>query len=284
MTSLIDALTAARVYTPLDAEGEADIVARAQAGDTAAARILLDNHLGVIVNEVTRAVRRGKGFVSDVDRAREEAFTDAILVFYRVIEKYKPGRGWFSGLLKTALRNDPDLAMILNRTRAMTVPRASMDRRAQAIAAAEGDLAKARELAPQFGLARETYDAITQVVQSSNSIGAEGEGTFWGAGRGNNATSQGGADKGRHPTSVPEPLRFDEPGYVHIEDLLDAKAALAVLDPEEHEIICGLFGLNGWPEHSQAELAAELGRSRQTIRRIRDRAMLKMQAHFQDKE
>lgn len=287
MTALIQAMTAARVVTHFDSdEDEVAMILRAQSGDKAATRILLDNYLGTLVNEVNRVIKRAGGFVQDRDQAYEDAFTDAILVFYRVIEKFRPGRGNFAGLLQTALRNDQALTMIVNRTRAMTIPRATMDRRAAALKAAEGDAVKARELAPQFGITRETYDAITQVFQSNNVIGGEGE---WNGTRGTErgiqkSTTQGGGTAGRPSQAVPEPLQFNDPGYVRAEDLHDVKAALSVLDFEERDVICALYGLDGWPEHSQTELAAELGVSRSWVRKRLQTAMLKMQAQFNDKE
>lgn len=272
MTALTKALTAARTVTPLDEDAEAAMIARAQSGDRDAARILLDNYLGSLVNEVNRVIKRAGGFVRDYDQTYEDAFTDAVLVFYRVIEKFRPGRGRFAGLLQTALRNDQALTMIVNRTRAMTVPRATMDRRAAALKAAEGDAEKAREIAPQFGITRETYDAITQVFQSNNTIDAR-------------AAEPGDKQQvDRAYTPVSEPLQFNEPGYVHAEHLHDVRKALSVLNFEEREVICGLFGLDGWPEHTQRELARELGVSRTWVRKRLDTAMLKMQAQFEIKE
>ncbi len=272
-TNLIDSLTANRVYTLLDQDAEAAMLARAKGGDQDATKVIIDNYLGTLVNEVDRVVRKAGGFIENSVEAREDAMTDAILVLYRVIDKFRPGRGRFGGLLKTALRNDPTLTMVMNRTRAMTVPRATMDRRAAAIRAAEGDVEKARELAPQFGMTRETFDAIAQVIQSNNTLNPDlGE-------------EHGGPDTTRGAGDVNGVgLEMTEPEYVRIEDLHDARAALSVLDPDEYRVICGLYGLEGWPEHSQYELAADLGVSRQTVRRLRDAAMLKMQAHFQDKE
>lgn len=269
MTALSQALTATRVLTPLDEEAEAAVVARAKSGDQAAARILIDNYLGLLMREVDALMRRSQGFIyGDWDRAYEEAFTDAILVFYRVVDKFNPERGRFKGLLQTALRNDPTFNDVLGNSRTMRVSQTTQRRRLAAIRAAGGDIARARELAPEHGLSRETFDAVTQVFDSNNDL----------------PEYRSGDTEQRASVSDLAATSLEEPGFVRIEDLQDAHAALSVLNFEERDVICGLFGLEGWPEHSQHELAAELGKSRQTIRRLRDSAMLKMQAHFQDKE
>lgn len=285
MTSLSKAMTDARVETHFDSPTDEDaMIERAANGDRAAAKILIDNHLGILVNETHRVMKRAGGLVVDRDSMYEDVFTDAILVFYRVLSKYQPGRGGFAGLLQTALRNDRTFNDSLARVRVMTVTQQTLRRRGLAIKAAEGDLAKARELAPQFGLTRETFDAASQVYLTTDTLGGEAEQSPADSPRGPGVASQGGGTSGRAATVVPAPLQFNDPGFVRIEDLQDARTALSLLTVEEHWVICGLYGLEGWAEKSQYELADELGFSRQKVRRLRDSAMLKMQAHFKDKE
>lgn len=256
--NIIDTLD--RIPNPPRSDVErAELIELSRIGDESAKLALLRIYLAPILKEVTRATRNaiGAGLVSQADFAstQEEILSEAILVFYRVVEAFDPARGMrgFVTFLTRALRNDEGVNSASNRARPMRVPMNTAIMRTHAIKAADGDIDKARDLAPQFGLTKSTFDAITRVFQSDVPI--------------DDATATG----------------MDR-NYVRIEHLQDTGRALAALDFTTRMIVESSYGLNGQPQQSNHEIAANLGISRRTVQRRLESAMLTMRNELNPEE
>lgn len=248
---------------PLPTEPMDDLIALAQIGDKDATLKVLRAHMGILVNEITRAVRivTQGGFVGSSAHLRDDVTSDALQVFFRALEAYDPERsktGRFGSLLTTALRRDEALNSAINRVRAFRVPVQMAMRRAAAIKAAGGDMEKARTLAPQFNITKSTFDAISDLYDAGVSMNND---------------------------DAPESLfGHSESGYVRIDHLQDVARALEGLDFTTRMIVESSYGLNGQPQQSNVEIAAALGISRRSVARRLDAAMTTMQATLQKEQ
>jgi DNA-directed RNA polymerase specialized sigma24 family protein len=252
--NLIDTLNTIP-YPSLDDDARIDLLQCAKLGDQSALLTLTRVYLGPLVTETDRAVRAsvGAGLAFDTSELREEVFSETLQVFYRVVDAFDTDRGMrgFVAFLNRALRNDEGVNSATNRARPMRIPYVSSVRRSQAIKAAGGDMEKARDLAPEYGITKSTFDAITRVFQSDVAIDDA------------NAT---GLDR----------------NFVRIEHLQDAERALGALDLGARMIVESSYGLNGQPQQSNHEIAANLGISRRSVQRRLEAAMLVMRETIND--
>lgn len=251
--NIIDAVNASRPKTFPTVEEEATLVRAAQTGDRDAFAQILRNYVGLIVNEIDRAVRLNRHFIADPVDARSEAFNDAVVVLHRVVEHWTHDR--IGGMLRTSLRNDQNFSAFINKARPITVPFQTLIARQRAIKAAGNDITQARVIgAEKHSLRPETFDAIGDVFHMQNGEPANTD------------------------------LYRDDRTFVEIDTLQDAARALAVLKPDDRALVEAYFGLNGSPEQSQTQIAASLGVSRQTVNKRLARATLKMQAAMNPEE
>ena len=251
--NIIDAVNASRPKTFPTVEEEATLVRAAQAGDRDAFAQILRNYVGLIVNEIDRALRLNRHLIADPVDARSEAFNDAVVVLHRVVEHWTHDR--IGGMLRTSLRNDQNFSAFINKARPITVPFQTLIARQRALKAAGNDIAQARVIgAEKHSLRPETFDAIGNVFGMYSGDGTEADVP------GSDAT------------------------MVRVETLQDAARALDVLQPNDRALVEAYFGLNGSPEQSQTQIAAALGVSRQTVNKRLARATLKMQAAMNPEE
>lgn len=258
MTTFIDALD--RIPNPKRTDAELiDLIDLARLGDRDAKLTLLRTYLAPILKEVTRVTRGaiGAGLLDaqDFRSGQEDVFSEAVLVFYRVVDAFDTDRGMrgFVTFLTRALQNDEDVNASLSRARAFRIPYVTLRRRTQAMREAGNDLAKARELAPKYSLSKGTFDTITDVFNS--------DGLFDDVGFGES-----------------------EAGYVRIDDLHDTARALEALDFTSRIIVESSFGLNGQPQQSNSEIGESLGLTRWAVQRRLNAAMLVMKEALNDKE
>lgn len=241
----------------------ADLIRLAKIGDRSAAFTLLRLYMAPIMKEVDRVVRGANrsGFGYSVDSV--EVFSEAVLIFYRVINAFDPDRGMrgFVSFLSRSLRNAESMSAATSRMGATRIPYQTLIRRSAAIKAADGDIEAARLIAPQHGLTRETFDAVSRVYEGAVQIHAEED-----------------AD------TPPVVLPYEDRGYIHVEDLQDAARALDALDFTSRLIVESAFGLNGQPQQSNAEIGDSLGMSRWAVQRRIDSAMLTMKQALTEKE
>lgn len=262
--NIIDTINATPI-PDITLEESADLLRLAKIGDRSAAFTLLRLYMGPLVKEASRVARTARSMGYGTGDTQEEAFSDAVQVFFRVVERFDADRGMrgFGAYLTRTLRVDETLNA---RPGIARVPFQTLIRRTAAIKAAGGDIDLARRLAPQHGISRETFDAVTRVFEAPEGLG----------GSRRTETSEGGTEKSRDDRPTPPPLQFNEPGYVRVEDLQDAARALDALDFTSRLIVESAFGLNGQPQQSNAEIGDSLGMSRWAVQRRIDAAMLTM--------
>lgn len=263
MTDIVTAINALprQHLTP---EQCADLIRLARTGDAAAKQTLLREYMGPIVREVGRVTKFANSIGQGTDDTMSEAFSEAVRIFYGVVNTFDLDRGMhgFVNYLSRTLRNDEELQV---RRGIARVPQRTLYRRTEIVKAADGDLAKARELAPGMGMPLATFDAVTATLGATEEVG----------GLGNGAKSDMGEGPGA-PNYVPPQLRTEESGYVRTEDLLDTARALDALEYIPRLIVESTYGLNGQPEQSAAEIGKMLGMSRWAVQRRLDAAMVDM--------
>lgn len=265
--NLIDSITA--MPRPKLTHDEINVlIAKAQRGDNNATMSVLREHMGVLMREVAHSVRlvTNNGFAANSADIVDDITSDAIQVFFRVLESFDPeraGRSHFGGLLKAALRRDENMNSAINRTRALRVPVAVAARRAAAIKEAGGDLELARTLARKHRITPETFDAVNRVYATGVELDREWE-------------SSKEAPTGAAVADYSMAVAVDERGYIRMDTLIDTARALDALDFTSRIIVESAFGLNGQPQQSNAEIGETLGMSRWSVQRRIDSAMLVM--------
>jgi len=212
---------------------------RAQSGDTSAAETLL----GSFIAYLRSMVRNHTHESADAD----DALSVATLAFMEAIHAFEPG-GSLVGLVTTRVRSA--LTASNNSTVPAHVPERTLKRYFSILRRADGDPARAVEMAPQFGMARETFEEIAAAV-----LGAE---------------------------SVAE---ADELGYLvstvrsvsdMAEETLLLETAWKAVDDFETDILRLAYGFSDYRPNSDGEIAEKLGYGRATIQRRRQGALSKM--------
>lgn len=272
MTDIITAINALprQHLTP---EQCADLIRLARTGDADAKKTLLREYMGPIVREVGRVTKFANSIGQGTDDTMSEAFSEAVRIFYGVVNTFDLDRGMhgFVNYLSRTLRNDEELQVRRGNSR---IPQRTLYRRTQIMKAAGNDLTEARRLAPGMGMPLATFDAVTSALAPTEGVG----------GGGSRTANEGGADSHAEETRVPAELQFHDTGYVRVEDLQDAARALDALDYVPRLIVESIYGFNGQPEQSAAEVGKVLGMSRWAVQRRLDAAMVDMKQALTEQE
>lgn len=270
----------------LSREEEVALIANAARRDKQAAQQLLANYLPTLKKlvgyeiTVSRNGTRGQssGLVTpdDLRSAAVEGFYDAVAAF-------DPARHYrLAQVIQFRVRDR--LRAARNTYIVTEVPHGTASRFAKALAAADGNYARARDLAPSFGLTGDTFDAVGQSY-ASRPLGAQVKSTHHGQSDdigevGERADDgRGRIGQGMFAADLDGSLALGAARtQVRIEDIQDAARALAALDAETRVIVETLFGIGDSPALSEREASAALGIPRTTLQRKAARALDVMRA------
>lgn len=275
--STTDIFAAIRATTPaiaLTNEEEAELVLLARNGDKAAAQQLLSNYIPALSKEIGRVWRQvGESGSTQRNRiAIDDLRSAAIHGFYDALAAHDVARNpRLAGTLDRYLRGA--ITSVRDEYLPMRVPETQAKVYRRALAEAEGDVTKARILAPTYGMPADTFDAIARTYSAASRAtvaGSDGE-RFEGGPTDRSASH--GASFSAETVEEAAPQR----AQIALEDLVDASRALDSLQtPVQRLVIETLYGIGDNEPLSEREAAAKLGLSRTTLQRTRDAALLAM--------
>lgn len=259
------ATTSRAVLSP---EAEQALILEARAGDNPAVRQLLANYLPLLKSLVGERYRTANGtaqmsstLLDDLQSAAVTAFFDALRDFDSLREER------LGGILKVYIRRSL-YEEVGNTLGGMTIPATMRKRFASVLAAAGGDRAAARELAPEYGLTTASYDAIARAYQMSASMSLESA-----PGEGDDFRDNPSSDQ------EPEASPLVPRSYVIVEDVWTARRAMEALDATEALVVEALYGMDGEVQ-TEREAAEALGIPRSTLQRVHKRALAKMHSRI----
>ncbi|AWY06676.1 RNA polymerase sigma factor [Microbacterium phage Zeta1847] len=241
---------AAPKLEPLPLATELDLIARARDGEEAAHNALLRAYIPAIRGAVSAQYKRLRE-THDLGEVRSLV----LLAFVEAIETTDDGKrlaGNIKARVMHAVHNDalPPSAV--------SVPARTYSRFVQIIDAAEGNLAKAEELAPGMGMTVEVFRAIREARGVWRSLEAETEA------RETSASFAGAHDGDMAATSIGE-----EPGYASVELVDLVNRALGALDPDSYRIVRLAYGFADYEPLPDAEVGHRLGFTRSKVQRLR---------------
>jgi DNA-directed RNA polymerase specialized sigma subunit len=237
---------------PLAESDEAGIIMCAQAGETEAIGLLLANYTPLLLKVIGREFATRTQTAPGTHVPMDEIESSAIMGFFDAVATFDPTR--HSRLaqileLRAASRIRED--RIAHR-HPINIPPIMYSRFTRALAQADGDVSRARDIAPDLGLSVATFDAIAALLAGTHLNEIPGSGV-------NDPSHR------RHPV-------LNEGVTDRIEDVTDAHRALDALDTESRLIIETLFGFGREPM-SEREASAALGIPRTTLQRKAARAL-----------
>lgn len=264
----------------LSATEEADLIRRARRQDRDATLQLIANYIPLMRKLIGHEARY-RTSSGQFDGRVDTLESAAVAGFYDAIDRWRDGTHdrliTIQICVATALREDRASRL------PVTVPQSQVGRFSRALAAADGDVTKARAIAIEFGMTSDTFSAVGDVFSatahsrrtSATADGATDDTDIFEAQSGptNGIGGHAGSADLDGATSV-----TGRPAQVRIEDLQDAARALAALDAETRMIIETLFGIGDSPALSEREASAALGIPRTTLQRKAARALDVMRA------
>ncbi len=237
---------------PMPFDDEVADIAAAKAGNKAAADRLLTAYIPALRGAATREYKRLRD-THDMDEVRSLV----LLAFTEAIHTTNPDSrlaGNLKGRIQHATHNDalPPSAV--------SVPPRTYSRFVQIMDAAEGDWAKAEELAPGLGMTVEVLRAVRDARHTWGSLDATME-------------SASGADWEPNLASLAE-----ETGYATVEQAAIVEAAFAAVDALAALVIRDAYGFTEYEPIPDAEIAHRRGYSRSKVQRIRTEGLVTMHA------
>jgi RNA polymerase sigma factor (sigma-70 family) len=243
---------------PLTESDEAGILLRAKDGDSTAIEQLLANYTPLLLKVVGREFATRAQSAAGAHIPVDEIQSAAIMGFFDAIDTFDPARHTRLAQileLRAASRIRED--RIAHR-HPVDIPPIMYSRFTRALAQANGDVSRARTLAPEQGLSPTTFDAIATLLAGTNL---------------NETPADGVNPRGPFDTSRRRAPALDEGVTEHVEDVTDAHRALTALDTESRLIIETLFGFGRREPMSEREASEALGIPRTTLQRKAARAL-----------
>lgn len=259
----------------LDVEDEKALLVAAKLGDeTAKARLLIAygpairSGVAWYVRSLATAPRR-----EDLDDVRSQAVVGVL----EAIEAHDPERSdRLAGIVASYVRNA--LATMAGDSAQLTIPERTLKRFSGILREAEGDVAKALELAPSHEMKPETFLAVLDAVRNVESLDGRlesfGDGTAAAWGKGDFAAG-GSKDVGTHGASSITP---GADAVADVEDRILVEAALKAVDDVERNVVALAYGFAEYDTLPDAEIGARMGLSRAKVQRTRSGALGKMRS------
>lgn len=251
----------------LDEATEAQLIADAQTGDTAAKSRLIEAYgpaLRAAARNFGRGVVDGRSpYAGDYGMGNSEIDTDdlqstALVGFLSLIEDHDPEKS-----PRLAGRVAPYLARFLadefSAVSAFTVPTRTLSRFYGILKAAEGDAARAETLAGEYGMSVDVFRDVYAAVRGTGSLDAfEHE----------ELTSGSSTSATASPVFTPSPV-------VDVEDRILVDMAFAAMDDDEARVCELYYGFTEYEPVPDAEIAHRTGASRPAVQRKRTKALKK---------
>lgn len=236
----------------LAVDQEVDTIAAAALGDASAYEALC-----LAYGPALRAAVSRYDNVADTDDVRQTA----LLALAEAIHTHDPERSpRLAGRLPSILREH--FSALAASQLAMTVEVTAMKRFFRALRDAEGDLAKAEEIAVVRGMGRDTFESVRVAVRAvytesdlGSPTGDDGEGDFMLA----------------HPLVEDLYTPYDE-----AEDRILVDVAFLSVNDEEARIVEMSYGFTDYEPVADGEIAHRMGMTRPTVQRRRVSALGKM--------
>lgn len=190
----------------------------------------------------------------------EDARAVAVAALVEACHAVTPGTP-LAGVLPEYLTNA--LMTATGETSSVVVPTRTLKRFLSIVRRADGDLAAAADLAPEFSMNRETFLAVAAATWGWESLESVG-------------LRRGDDDSAVEPEA--SPLWDDRGEFALAEDRLMVEIAFASVDDEERKVTRAAYGFAAYKPLSDGEIAEEmpfLG-SRAKVQRTRTRALSKL--------
>lgn len=235
----------------LAVEEEADLISRAQQGDTDAQMTLVTAYGPALRSAVARFRKGMVEGATDLDV--EDLQSAALVALLDLIQTHDPEvsprlAGRVAQHLAAALGEEFSSAS------AFAVPSRTLKRFFGILKEADGDLAAAEALAPERQMRASTFREIAALVRSESVEGISSD------------------DEGAPVDFFAEPVFAPTP-VVDVEDKILVEAAFAAVD-DEQERICRLsYGFTEYEPVPDAEIAHRMGLTRPTVQRKRGKAL-----------
>lgn len=242
---------------PVSADEEAALVHAAQGGDQDAQMRLIALFAPALRSAIKR---RNHDVLSD-----EDAESEAVAAFLTLVVSHDPASGPLAGRVAPTLAKAMSSASAANNS--FSIPLRTVQRFMSIVRKADGDLAEAERIAPDFHMERETFRAVAACFRFDSLDGEDGTIAR------ESATYAIGND------SV-----ADE--FAVVEDELLVAAAFDAVDECETSVVRFAYGFDEVvvdgdviePNVSDALVAAAMGLSRPKVQRTRTSALAKMRA------
>lgn len=265
---LSDLFTYAETETVTAAE-ECELIADAQAGNDLAYMRLLNLYGPLLRATVTRAAKTME--VEDAQGVALLAFQETVATHIGQVEEGYNGR--LSGRLVDAVREALGVARATETS--FKIPARTLTRYQGILNAAEGDPNLAVELAPQHGMAGDTWIRIHHAAKAKSFEGSlEGHGE---ALKGQSYSGHAGTGTAWDGDGHGSGLYGDgrEP-IADVEDAILVRLAFKAVDDEEARIVEMAYGFTDYDTVPDAEIGHRLGLTRPTVQRRRSSALSKM--------
>lgn len=250
------------------AETEREAILAAKKGDEQATLDLMYAYAPALRNGVKWYTRSGPA----VERADglEEVQSVAVAALIEAIAAFDPESG-YDRLAATASKYIMNaVAVHAQYAAGFTVPERTLKRFFGILRAAEGNVYEAAALAPQFLMSRETFFAVLSAVRNVDSYDALTEGNSAGFDGTTTERFEVGGERGIEVRPLWDNSEAEE-------DELLVEAAFASVDDLERQVTRLAYGFETYGDPvPDAEVAHELGLSRQKAQRTRSSALGKM--------
>lgn len=252
----------------LDLAEERALIASAQAGDPAAVERLLVAYTPALRSAVSHFTRSMSAHPSR--EALEDIRSNAVLALVEAIHAFDPERHDRLAATAPAYIRDGVSTSAASAT-AFTVPERTLKRFFGIMRTAEGDVAKAIELAPEHEMKRETFLAVLEAVRGVDSFEKLLDDAT--SGYGDTGTRYGIAGA----TNDVEGVSLTSSGPIaDAEDRILVELAFRAVDTLEKDVVGLAYGFTDYDPVPDAEIATRLGLSRQKAQRVRSGALGKM--------
>lgn len=247
---------------PLSLIGEADLIEQAQAGDQDA---MLD-----LMRQYAPVLRRLRGVYTELIGA-EDTEQELMLAFMDMVQTHDSERS-----PRLAGRINERLSFALSEAAAtmasgFTIPRRTMERFIGIMKRAEQNVSVAREIAPDYGMSRETFDAVLRANRTDSSAAMSTT----------EEDERGSYAAGTHVTALFTGNPAEESAEL-------AQFAMDAVTAEELTVVRYAYGFEplvvdgatmlpeGYAPLADGLIAPELGLSRQKTQRLRTSALATM--------
>ena len=241
----------------LELDIERATITLAQAGDQTAQLHLMRAYAPALRNGVTWFTRALPSMpqVADLEDVRSQA----VMGLLEAIQAFDPEtHDRLAALAGSYIRNA--VAVAAGPVAAFTVPERTLKRFFGILRAADGDAARAADLAPEYEMKRETFLAVLSAVRNVDSYDqlttADDE-----------QPGFGGREMSVHP------IAHDT--IADVEDAVLVEVAFGAMDTFERDVVRLGYGFAEYDTVPDAEIAARLGYSRPKIQRTRTGALVK---------